>query len=381
MCVRFLSLAIVVGALGGMPRTMADPVSDIVDQVGLEEFQEYLSVLTGVVPIPGSMYALQNRWSHDDDIWLAGQWIQTRFAAAGLDAEMQVYDSTYGPNIVGELPGLSQPEQIYVICGHYDTYHAGDQYHAPGCDDNGSGTAAVMIAARLLGGYRFDATLRFIAFSGEEQWMVGSQAYCEEAQEQGDQILGAINLDMFIHPSFDNYEPDPDHDLDIGANAASSWLLDFIAARMDTYADIDYQLHVSDQFVSNQWAFWQFGYDAIGLIENTPNEIWGGSNDAYHELTDVMTNPDYEWDFAIDTVRGAVAALIDLGGLLGAPADVNCDGGIDAFDIDPFVLALTDAAGYAAAYPDCHVLLADINNDGVVNVFDIDPFIAKLTGP
>ncbi len=62
------------------------------------------------------------------------------------------------------------------------------------------------------------------------------------------------------------------------------------------------------------------------------------------------------------------------------PGDLNCDGVLTAFDIDPFVLALTDRAGYEAAYPGCDYMLADINRDGTVNAFDIDPFVACLTG-
>jgi murein tripeptide amidase MpaA len=62
------------------------------------------------------------------------------------------------------------------------------------------------------------------------------------------------------------------------------------------------------------------------------------------------------------------------------PGDLNCDGSINAFDIDPFTLALTDPAGYAAAYPNCDIDLADINADGQVNAFDIDPFVDLLTG-
>jgi hypothetical protein len=62
------------------------------------------------------------------------------------------------------------------------------------------------------------------------------------------------------------------------------------------------------------------------------------------------------------------------------PGDLNCDGLLNTFDIDPFVLALTDPDGYEAAYPDCERTLADINGDGMVNVFDIDPFVMLLTG-
>ncbi len=62
------------------------------------------------------------------------------------------------------------------------------------------------------------------------------------------------------------------------------------------------------------------------------------------------------------------------------PGDLNCDGAINAFDIDPFVLALSDPGGYAAAFPDCDYRLADVNGDGAVDAFDIDPFVALLTG-
>ncbi len=63
------------------------------------------------------------------------------------------------------------------------------------------------------------------------------------------------------------------------------------------------------------------------------------------------------------------------------PGDTNCDGVVDAFDIEPFILALTDPNGYAAQFPNCDIGSADANGDGVVDAFDIEPFIALLTGP
>jgi hypothetical protein len=62
------------------------------------------------------------------------------------------------------------------------------------------------------------------------------------------------------------------------------------------------------------------------------------------------------------------------------PGDMNCDGTLNGFDIDPFVLALTDPTAYAVAYPICMRSLADVNGDGAVNGFDIDPFVSRLTG-
>jgi hypothetical protein len=64
-----------------------------------------------------------------------------------------------------------------------------------------------------------------------------------------------------------------------------------------------------------------------------------------------------------------------------ATGDVNCDGALDAFDIEPFITALVDPAGYATQYPDCQLDLADINGDGAVDAFDVEPFIALLVGP
>lgn len=60
--------------------------------------------------------------------------------------------------------------------------------------------------------------------------------------------------------------------------------------------------------------------------------------------------------------------------------DANGDGVVNAFDIDPFILALTNPYAYANQYPNWDILSCDINGDGVVNCFDIDPFIHLLTG-
>ncbi|MBU0638414.1 MAG: hypothetical protein KKB50_06075 [Planctomycetes bacterium] len=60
--------------------------------------------------------------------------------------------------------------------------------------------------------------------------------------------------------------------------------------------------------------------------------------------------------------------------------DLNCDGRVDGFDIDAFVLALTDPLIYYAAHPDCDASLGDLNGDGDVNGFDIDPFVEALAG-
>lgn len=61
--------------------------------------------------------------------------------------------------------------------------------------------------------------------------------------------------------------------------------------------------------------------------------------------------------------------------------DANCDGSVNNFDIDPFVIGLVDPIGYAALYPNCDLVCShDSNGDGVFNNFDIDSFVACIVG-
>ncbi len=82
----------------------------------------------------------------------------------------------------------------------------------------------------------------------------------------------------------------------------------------------------------------------------------------------------------IANIAAGTLSPLDIGGpgfLLG---DTNNDGTVDTLDIDPFVLLLTDPAGYAAAFPGVDPLaVGDINMDTVVDTLDIDPFVALLT--
>jgi hypothetical protein len=104
-------------------------------------------------------------------------------------------------------------------------------------------------------------------------------------------------------------------------------------------------------------AYWNFGV----LADGTVTQPW--------QLMQVFNLvEDQEW-----------AVMIE--GETLPTGDVNCDGALDAFDIEPFILALVDPNGYATQYPDCEILLADMNGDGEIDAFDIGPFIDALVGP
>ena len=98
------------------------------------------------------------------------------------------------------LSGLGRsttPEEEVLLVGHYDTIsNAPDPATlAPGADDNGTGIAAIVEAARHLAGARYERTVKFVCFSGEEIGLLGSAAYAARAESLGTPIAGVFNLD------------------------------------------------------------------------------------------------------------------------------------------------------------------------------------------
>lgn len=81
--------------------------------------------------------------------------------------------------------------------------------------------------------------------------------------------------------------------------------------------------------------------------------------------------------------EGPACDLLGVGVLRPAMAgDMNCDGNVNNFDVDPFVLAVIHPQQYRASYPGCPKLNGDINHDGRFDNFDIDPFIAcRINNP
>ena len=94
-------------------------------------------------------------------------------------------------NILAKLPGTENPELIYVVSSHYDSVVAG-----PGADDDTSGTAALLEAARMLAGRPQPATIIFASFTGEEGGLLGSREFVRRALADKLKIAGALNNDM-----------------------------------------------------------------------------------------------------------------------------------------------------------------------------------------
>jgi hypothetical protein len=131
--------------------------------------------------------------------WLYAEFLKAAEASNGrMTVEKQSYEQakaarvpepTIITNVVATLKG-SQPEstdRIYVVSGHYDSMcnsPTDAKCDAPGANDDASGTAAVLEMARVMAKYEFDATIVFMAVAGEEQSLLGSTHFAEQAKQK-----------------------------------------------------------------------------------------------------------------------------------------------------------------------------------------------------
>ncbi len=160
-------------------------------------------------------------------------------------------------------------------------------------------------------------------------------------------LSGAQSVVLRYARSWANDDQDGDPlDVEVSADDGLTWML------------VEHVVNIAPGWVAQEW-------DLAGVVELTSTMRLRFSAADY---------PNNSLDEgAIDAVAVIALSCRDVG-------DLNCDGVLNAFDIDPFVLALSDPAGYAAAYPDCDLSAADVNGDGEVNAFDIDPFVELLSG-
>ena len=162
----------------------------------------------------GTRHTLSSQTDPKRGIGAARDWIYSEFkksaAKSGgrMAVEKQSFVTPAGPrvpepttvtNVVATLRGTTNPDRTYVVSGHYDS-RCSDVMDAtcdaPGADDDASGVSAVLEMARVMASRKFDATLVFMAVAGEEQGLLGSTYYAEQAKQSGQRIDGMFTNDI-----------------------------------------------------------------------------------------------------------------------------------------------------------------------------------------
>ena len=156
--------------------------------------------------------------------WIAGQFRAIAAAAGGrmtvaLDEYEQAPDGKRIPravtisSVIATLQGDEPGGRTYVISSHYDSRNSDvtdGRNDAPGADDNASGTAAVLEAARVLAAARPHATIIFAVYDAEEQGLFGSAHHAQALKAAGVDVQGDLNNDIIGASTGDRGEHNPD---------------------------------------------------------------------------------------------------------------------------------------------------------------------------
>jgi leucyl aminopeptidase len=211
-----------------------------------------------------------------------------------LDQNIAFPDQNYTwKNKIVTIPGHGpNADEIVLMTAHLDStseYEHRDTL-APGAEDNASGVAALMEAARLFRFYRFDRTIKIIFFTGEEQGLLGSFAYVDDHPTEMANIVGVVNLDMF---GYDN-DNDRCFELHVGTLAASNMVGTCFTEVIDNYGlNLTYDYLTSGATGASDHApFWYADVGAVEVLENYSNQylpngcVGQDRNPNYHTIND-----------------------------------------------------------------------------------------------
>ncbi|UCH66633.1 MAG: M28 family peptidase, partial [Ignavibacterium sp.] len=192
---KFLqSIILLILTLPNISNSQSPIVQSIIDQTNIDSLIFFVEELSGELSttIGGVPYKILSRNKYQPGNDKAADYIEQKLENYGLEVYNQQFSSS-GRNVYAVQTGTKYPHRQYIICAHYDDMPSGAI--APGADDNASGTAAVLEAARIFTQYVTDYTIVYALWDEEEYGLVGSNYYAQLAQSEGDSILGVINLD------------------------------------------------------------------------------------------------------------------------------------------------------------------------------------------
>jgi hypothetical protein len=264
-----------------------DPVvQEMINRVNQDDLYAYVAGLSGVtsVTVGGSPYTILTRNTESGTpIRKTTQYVYEYLENLGITVSYQDWsdDGYSGRNIIGELTGSVLPDEIVLITAHLDDMP--ETGIAPGADDNGSGSAAVMLAANIMSGYSFDRTVRFVLFTGEEQGLYGSYAYATSVS--GENIVGVFNMDMISYnknfPTYLSLHIRP------GSNPGYAADLAIATAFIDVVNAYGLPLEpvvaADGDDASDHYSFWEKGFAALLAIEYDSD-----FNPNYHTTDDTL---------------------------------------------------------------------------------------------
>ncbi len=253
---------------------------------------------------------------------LVEDYIEREFKSLGLVVESDRF-AYYGKNyrnIVARAGGASGAPLV-VLGAHFDSVSG-----SPGADDNASGVAVLLEAARLLSRERLRSPLMFCAFNLEELNMIGSAHFAARLKSEGAEVAAMVSLEMLgyadARPGSQKYPvglgwlyPDRGDFIGIIGNRRSAALLRSFTGAMRQVAGLPVEtltvlgngFLVPQVRLSDHAPFWDHGYPALLLTDTAFMR-----NPHYHAPTDTIETLDLE--FMAKVCQGVVNGVLSLSG-------------------------------------------------------------------
>jgi len=194
------------------PQVQDDQLYQLKAEISAERLENDITTLVGF----GTRHTLSDTVSNTRGIGAARRWIKAEFekiseACGGClevyeqrtlvegDSKTRIPTDTYVVNIIAVQKSSSGSNSYIMMAGDIDS-RISDPLNftddSPGANDNATGVAGVIEAARVLSTRKFENNIAYLALSGEEQGLYGGKHFAEKIKDEGWDVIGVFNNDM-----------------------------------------------------------------------------------------------------------------------------------------------------------------------------------------
>ncbi|SDS23512.1 Peptidase family M28 [Maribacter dokdonensis] len=208
---NFLLLALFISAIHLSAQT-DQRIYDIIDAVSAERIENDVTKLANF----GTRHTLSDTVSNTRGIGAARRWIKSEFEKTSAacnscltvffqkdlvkkGANNRIVKDVEVVNVLAIQKGTKYPNRYIIMSGDIDSRVSDPTNYtddSPGANDNASGMAGTLEAARVLSKYTFENSIIYMGLSGEEQGLFGGGGIAQYAKDQGWEVIGIFNNDM-----------------------------------------------------------------------------------------------------------------------------------------------------------------------------------------
>ena len=281
-----------------------------------EELRTYVAHLSETIG--------ERNLGHYEELCEAADYVEAQLTEYGYTTARQTFEVRNLDcfNIEAEIEGTARPEEIVIIGGHYDSFIG-----TPGANDNGTGTAAMLVLANHFREFKPERTLRFVAWTNEEppyfqnQGQMGSWVYAEKCRKEEQNIVAVLSLETMGYftndkdsqkypPPLNLLYPSTGNFIGFVSDINSRQLQRRVIKKFREHAKIPSEgasLPQSTPGVgwSDHWSFWQEGYVGLMVTDTAPFRY-----EHYHKATD--TTDKINFPEMAKVVDGLVFVIKDL---------------------------------------------------------------------